>query len=50
MKCQRKTEVYSRITGYYRPVQAWNSGKTEEYKERKIYKVSDDLKNKLMEG
>lgn len=36
--CHRKTEVYSRITGYYRPVQNWNTGKTQEFKERKEYK------------
>ena len=35
--CGRTTEVYSRITGYYRPVQNWNAGKTQEYKERKVY-------------
>jgi ribonucleoside-triphosphate reductase len=35
--CGEKTEVYSRITGYYRPVQNWNDGKTQEYKERKVY-------------
>ncbi len=35
--CHEKTEVYSRITGYYRPVQNWNDGKTQEYKERKVY-------------
>ena len=35
--CGEKTEVYSRITGYYRPVQNWNAGKTQEYKERKEY-------------
>jgi ribonucleoside-triphosphate reductase len=29
--------VYSRITGYYRPVQNWNDGKAEEYKSRKVY-------------
>jgi ribonucleoside-triphosphate reductase len=38
-KCNRKAEVYSRITGYYRPVQNWNNGKTQEYKERKTYDV-----------
>ena len=38
-KCGAKTEVYSRITGYYRPVQNWNEGKTEEFKERKVYNV-----------
>lgn len=36
--CGERTEVYSRITGYYRPVQNWNAGKTQEYKERKTYK------------
>ena len=35
--CGKTTEVYSRITGYYRPVQNWNVGKTEEFKERKEY-------------
>ena len=37
--CGRKTEVYSRITGYYRPVQNWNAGKTEEYKARMEYNI-----------
>lgn len=35
--CGEKAEVYSRITGYYRPVQNWNDGKAQEYKNRKIY-------------
>lgn len=35
--CGEETEVYSRITGYYRPVQNWNDGKREEFKERKEY-------------
>lgn len=39
-KCGRKTEVYSRITGYYRPVQNWNAGKSEEFKDRKVYDVT----------
>ena len=38
--CGEKTEVYSRITGYYRPVQNWNAGKTQEFKARKVYDVS----------
>lgn len=37
--CGEHTEVYSRITGYYRPVQNWNAGKTEEFKERKLYNI-----------
>ena len=39
--CGSDTEVYSRITGYYRPVQNWNAGKTQEYKERKVYNLSN---------
>ena len=39
-ECGAKTEVYSRITGYYRPVQNWNDGKAQEYKERKVYDVT----------
>ena len=35
--CHKPTEVYSRITGYYRPIQNWNVGKTEEFKNRKEY-------------
>ncbi len=35
--CGKKTEVYSRITGYYRPVQNWNDGKSQEYRDRKTY-------------
>ncbi len=38
-KCGRETEVYSRITGYYRPVKNWNDGKAQEYKERKTYDI-----------
>ncbi|NLL72955.1 MAG: ribonucleoside triphosphate reductase [Clostridiales bacterium] len=39
-ECGGRAEVYSRITGYYRPVQNWNEGKSQEYKERKIYDMS----------
>ncbi len=35
--CGEVAEVYSRITGYYRPVQNWNAGKAQEYKNRRIY-------------
>ncbi|MCQ2450046.1 MAG: ribonucleoside triphosphate reductase, partial [Clostridia bacterium] len=38
-ECGEKTEVYSRITGYYRPVQNWNDGKTQEFKDRKVYDI-----------
>ncbi|NCC66282.1 MAG: ribonucleoside triphosphate reductase, partial [Spirochaetia bacterium] len=39
--CNRLTEIYSRITGYYRPVRNWNDGKAEEFKKRKLYTVSE---------
>ena len=38
-ECGEATEVYSRITGYYRPVQNWNVGKAQEYKNRKTYDI-----------
>ena len=38
--CGEATEVWSRITGYYRPVQNWNAGKTQEYKERREYDLA----------
>ena len=41
--CGEKTEVYSRITGYYRPVQNWNDGKSEEYKNRKLYNIASSV-------
>ena len=40
--CGEKTEVYSRITGYYRPVNNWNDGKTKEYEMRKEYKIEEE--------
>ena len=42
--CGGKTEVYSRITGYYRPVQNWNDGKSQEYKDRQVYDAALALK------
>lgn len=44
--CGEKTEVYSRITGYYRPIQNWNDGKVQEFKERKVYSILDYKKHK----
>lgn len=40
-RCQQKTEVYARVCGFFRPVQQWNRGKREEYKDRVTYKVAD---------
>lgn len=48
--CGEKTEVYSRITGYYRPVQNWNDGKAQEFKDRVTYDISHSvLKKKTCE-
>ena len=41
--CGAKTEVYSRITGYYRPVQNWNEGKVQEFKDRKEYNIGHSV-------
>ena len=46
-KCGKKAEVYSRITGYYRPVQNWNDGKTQEYKNRKLYDIDNSCLKKV---
>ena len=42
-ECGESAEAYSRITGYYRPVQNWNAGKTQEYKERKEYNIGTSV-------
>lgn len=44
--CGETTEVYSRITGYYRPVQNWNAGKSQEFKDRKTY----DMGHMILSG
>ena len=41
--CGRKAEVYSRITGYYRPVQNWNDGKLAEFNERNTYDIANSV-------
>jgi anaerobic ribonucleoside-triphosphate reductase len=43
MTCQEKVEVYSRVCGFFRPVQTWNVGKKAEFKDRKTYNVEDAL-------
>ena len=45
--CHEKTEVYSRITGYYRPVQNWNDGKAQEFEDRQVYNIGT---SKLVRG
>ncbi|MBO4211385.1 MAG: ribonucleoside triphosphate reductase, partial [Oscillospiraceae bacterium] len=48
--CGKKTEVYSRITGYYRPVQNWNDGKAQEFKDRKVYDVYRSVSHRFREN
>ena len=38
-KCSEKCEIYSRVTGYYRPVSNWNRGKQQEFKDMKMFEV-----------
>ena len=45
-KCGKQTEVWSRITGYYRPIQNWNDGKVQEFKDRQEY----EPENSQLEG
>lgn len=52
--CKKKTEIYSRITGYYRPVSNWNDGKLQEYKDRVLYdtansKLDKDARRKVLD-
>ena len=47
--CGKKTEVYSRITGYYRPVQNWNDGKSQEFKDRKVYDIAGSMQTRFAE-
>jgi ribonucleoside-triphosphate reductase len=42
-RCQQKTEVFSRVVGFYRPVQQWNKGKKEEFESRKEFYVSSKI-------
>ena len=45
--CDKKTEVFSRVVGYFRPVNNWNEGKKEEFNERKEFNETKSLENKL---
>ncbi|OPX92165.1 MAG: Anaerobic ribonucleoside-triphosphate reductase [Pelotomaculum sp. PtaB.Bin013] len=46
--CGESTEIYSRITGYYRPVQNWNDGKAQEFKDRRVYDVNKTHKELIL--
>ena len=45
-KCGLPCDIYSRITGYFRPTRLWNSGKQQEFEERKAYSLSKSTKPK----
>ena len=45
--CGEKAEIYSRITGYYRPVNNWNDGKAQEFKDRVTYKIDGNCSNEV---
>ena len=42
-----KTEIYSRVSGYYRPVSQYNKGKKEEFSERKKIKIPEVIINEV---
>lgn len=44
-KCNRETEVFSRVVGYYRPVKRWNEGKREEFAERVTFSEKKALES-----
>lgn len=43
------TEIYSRVVGYFRPVNNWNNGKQEEFNERKMQIVDDNIVQRIIE-
>lgn len=43
-KCD--VEVFARVTGFFRPVQSWNKGKTEEFKHRRSYNLETEIPEK----
>ena len=46
--CSQPTEVYSRVVGYYRPVQNWNAGKREEFRDRQTFKVDGEAATEMI--
>jgi ribonucleoside-triphosphate reductase len=49
MKCNKKPEVFSRIVGYFRPVQNWLPSKRKEFKDRKLFNA-DKIKNFMVDN
>ena len=48
--CGNPTQVFSRVSGYYRPVQNWNDGKAQEFKERKTYDGNQAVEGEILGG
>lgn len=48
--CGKETKVYSRVSGYYRPVQNWNDGKAQEFSERKTYDQDQAVEGEVLGG
>lgn len=46
-QCGKKCEVYSRVVGYHRPIQNWNLGKKEEFKDRVAFKEDSSVESKF---
>ena len=49
-KCSGAMEVFSRVSGYHRPIKNWNRGKQEEFKDRKTYKLKGRDENTTQMG
>jgi len=49
-KCGKATEVYSRVTGYFRPVKNWNAGKREEFRNRLYFGGPDRRRSQEEQG
>ena len=45
MRSKCTVEVFSRVTGFFRPVQVWNKGKAEEFKDRKAFELEKEAEN-----
>ena len=43
-KCGQKTEVWSRVVGYHRPIKNWHSSKREEFRERRVFALRTEIK------
>lgn len=50
MKCGAKCEVFSRVTGYMRPITSWNKGKREEFIERKKYNLEQAMQHEKIKS